>query len=350
MPELGDAIKITVTDATAAMPSREWGTPAIVGESAYTTKETPKLYYSLADVKADHGGAAGASTDITVAAADLFAQGVRKMYVVAIDATEAGAPVADEVAAALNTLTPYASEKLIHGVCLAMITETTLLAALKTFADANNVVFAVTNAPGDTVTAISNAASSLASGNGIYLAHADSTFTGDVAAAALGTLMTLRPWNTTFWRYINVAVTKYFAPGDVPTLETAKVNVITNRVDGVNRISNALTLSGSPKFIDIVRTKYYAVTAIQDSVASLRLRMTKLPYTPAGLDYVRGAIAQALEGMVRSGALHSYAISLPPFEEIADADKANRVLKNVNIMAVLAGDIQTFDLNLTISV
>lgn len=350
MPELGDAIKITATDATAAMPSREWGTPAIVGESAYTTKETPKLYYSLADVKADHGGAAGASTDITVAAADLFAQGVRKMYVVAIDATEAGAPVADEVAAALNTLTPYASEKLIHGVCLAMITETTLLAALKTFADANNVVFAVTNAPGDTVTAISNAASNLASGNGIYLAHADSTFTGDVAAAALGTLMTLRPWNTTFWRYINVAVTKYFAPGDVPTLETAKVNVITNRVDGVNRISNALTLSGSPKFIDIVRTKYYAVTAIQDSVASLRLRMTKLPYTPAGLDYVRGAIAQALEGMVRSGALHSYAISLPPFEEIADADKANRVLKNVNIMAVLAGDIQTFDLNLTISV
>ena len=128
MPELGDAIKITATDATAAMPSREGGTPAIVGESAYTTKETPKLYYSLADVKADHGGAAGASTDITVAAADLFAQGVRKMYVVAIDAATAGSPTATEVGDALDTLTPYASEKLIHGVCLAMITETTLLA------------------------------------------------------------------------------------------------------------------------------------------------------------------------------------------------------------------------------
>lgn len=350
MPELGDAIQITVTDATAAMPSREWGTPAVVGESAYATKEAPKLYYSLADVKTDHGGADGASTDITIAAAALFAQGVRKLYAVAIDATTVGSPSANEVDGALGTLAPYASEKLIHGVCLAGITTSALLAKLKAFADANNVIFTASNAPGDTVSAITTIASSLSSGNGFYLAHADTDTTEDVAAAALGVIMTLRPWNTTFWRYVNVGVNEYFAPGDVPTLETAKVNVITNRVDRANRISNALTLSGSPKFIDVTRTKYYAVTAIQDSVASLRLRMTKLPYTPAGLDYVRGAIAQALEGMVRSGALHSYTISMPAFDDIADADKANRILKNVNINAVLAGDIQTFDLNLTVSV
>mgnify|MGYP001164517064 CR=1 FL=1 len=346
MPELGDAIKITVTDATAAMPSREWGTPAVVGESSYATKEAPKLYYSLADVKTDHG----ASTDISVAATALFAQGVRKIYAVAIDAATPGSPSADEVEDALDTLAPYASQKLIHGVCLAGITTSALLAKLKAFADANAVIFTASNAPGDTVSAITTVASALSSGNGFYLAHADSDTTEDVAAAALGVAMTLRPWNTTFWRYVNVGVNEYFAPGDVPTLETAKVNVITNRVDGVNRISNALTLSGSPKYIDVTRTKYYAVTAIQDSVASLRLRMTKLPYTPAGLDYVRGAIAQALEGMVRSGALHSYTISMPAFEDIADTDKANRILKNVNINAVLAGDIQTFDLNLTISV
>lgn len=346
MPELGDAIQITVTDATTAMPSREWGTPAIVGESSYATKETPKLYYSLADVKTDHG----AETDISVAAAALFAQGVRKIYAVAIDPTTAGTPTATEVGSALDALAPYASEKLIHGVCLAMITDVLLLAKLKTFADVNNVIFTATNAPGDSIESITTVASALSSGNGFFLAHADTDTTEDVAAAALGVVMTLRPWNTTFWRYINVAVNTYFAPGDVPTLETAKVNVITNRIDRVNRISNALTLSGSPKFIDVTRTKYYAVTAIQDSVATLRLRMTKLPYTPAGLDYVRGAIAQALEGMVRSGALHTYTIAMPAFEDIPDGDKANRELKNVTINAVLAGDIQTFDLNLTISV
>lgn len=345
MPELGDAIKITVTDATAAMPSREWGTPAIVGESTYAAKETPKLYYSLADVKTDHD----TGSDISVAAAALFAQGVRKLYISAVDTT-AGEADAYDVEAALTPLAPYAGQKLIHGVCLAGYTETALLAKLKDFADANNVIFTATNAPRDTVDAIITAASSLSSGNGFYLAHADSDTTEDVSAAALGVLMTLRPWNTTFWRYINVAVNEYFAPGDVPTLEAEKVNVITNRVDRVNRISNALTLSGSPKFIDVTRTKYYAVTAIQDSVASLRLRMAKLPYTPAGLDYVRGAIAQALEGMVRSGALHSYTIAMPAFEDIPDVDKANRVLQNVNINAALAGDIHTFDLNLTVSV
>lgn len=346
MPELGDAIKISVTDATAAMPSREWGTPAVVGESTYLTKETPKLYYSLDAVKTDHG----AGTNVTVAATALFAQGVRKLYAVSIDALAAGSPTATEVESALDSLAPYASQKLVHGVCLAQITDPTLLAKLKAFADANNVIFTATNAPGDSVSTITAAGSEIASGNGFFLAHADTDTTEDVAAAALGVIMTVRPWNTTFWRYINVAVNEYFAPGDVPTLEAAKINVITNRVDRVNRISNALTLSGSPKFIDVVRTKYYAVTAIQDSVATLRLRMAKLPYTPAGLDYVRGAIAQALEGMVRTGALHTYTIAMPAFEDIPDADKANRILQNVNINAVLAGDIHTFDLNLTVSV
>ena len=91
MPELGDAIRITVTDATAAMPSREWGTPAIVGESTYATKETPKLYYSLADVKTDHG----TDSDISVAAAALFAQGVRKLYISAVDAAAKRTPTTE---------------------------------------------------------------------------------------------------------------------------------------------------------------------------------------------------------------------------------------------------------------
>jgi len=346
MPELGDAIKITVTDATAAMPSREWGTPAIVGESTYATKETPKLYYSLAAVKEDHG----AETDISVAAAALFAQGVRKIYAVAIDAATAGSPTATEVGDALDTLAPLRQREAHPRGLPGPDHRRSPARQAQDVRRREQRHFHGHQRPGDTVGAITTAASALSSGNGLYLAHADTDTTEDVAAAALGVVMTLRPWNTTFWRYINVAVNEYFAPGDVPTLEAAKINVITNRVDRVNRISNALTLSGSPKFIDVTRTKYYAVTAIQDSVATLRLRMAKLPYTPAGLDYVRGAIAQALEGMVRTGALHTYTIAMPAFEDIPDADKANRVLQNVNINATLAGDIHTFDLNLTVSV
>ena len=71
------------------MPSGS-GDPCIVRESAYDQGD-PKLYYSLADVKADAGHRC--QTDITVAAAALFAQGVG-IYAVAIDAATARIPTA----------------------------------------------------------------------------------------------------------------------------------------------------------------------------------------------------------------------------------------------------------------
>jgi|Deesub1362A_J573_1020465.scaffolds.fasta_scaffold00761_15 hypothetical protein len=344
-PDVGDAIVINTVLETAAMPAREWGVPAVVGESAYTTKNTPKLYYSLADVKTDHGD----TSDVTKAAQAIFTQGVRKLYAVSMDVTTPGSPTATEVETVLNTLAPYAENKQIHGVCLAMITDTTLLAKLQAFADTNNVIFTVTNANGDDVTTITTAVSNLVSANGFFLAHSDSDIDEDVAAAALGIIMTLKPWNTTFWRFITTAVNEYFAPGDVPTLESGKANVILD-IAGSNRISNALTTGGDPKFIDITRTKYYSITAIQDSLASLRLRMAKIPYTPAGIEYVRAAIAQALEGMMGDGALSSYTIVMPDYDSISDTDKSNRILKDVYVTATLAGDIHTFNLNLTIQV
>jgi hypothetical protein len=144
-------------------------------------------------------------------------------------------------------------------------------------------------------------------------------------------------------------VDEYFAPGDVPTLESGKANVILN-LAGANRISNGLTTGGDPKFIDITRTKYYTVTAIQDSIANLRLRMAKIPWSDAGLEYVRGAIASALESMVRDGALSSYDIVMPSLDSIPEADRQNRKLTGVQVTATLAGDIHEFSLNLTIQV
>ncbi|WP_309491824.1 hypothetical protein [Candidatus Hecatella orcuttiae] len=345
MPDVGDAIVINTVLETAAMPAREWGTPAVVGESDYASKNSPKLYYSLADVQSDHGS----TSNVAKAAQAIFAQGVRKLYAVSMDVSNPGSPTATEVENALNTLAPYAENNQIHGVCLAMITDTTLLAKLKDFADANNVIFTATNANGATVSDITTTVSNLASANGFFLAHNDSDFDGDVAAAALGVIMALKPWNTTFWRSINIDVNEYFALGDVPTLENGKANVILDLANA-NRISNALTTGGDPKFIDVTRTKYYTIAAIQDSIASLRLRMTKIPYSPAGLEFVRAAIAAALETMVRDGALSSYSIVMPDFGSISESDKANRILRNVYVSATLAGDIHTFELNLTIQV
>jgi|GEM_PF-2187900 hypothetical protein len=344
-PDIGDAITINVVTEEVTRAAIEWGTPAVVGESDYTSKNSPKLYASLDAVKTDHGE----TSNVYKAAQAIFAQGIRRLYAVAIDAAVPGSPTATEVQTALNTLASYAENKEIHGVCCAGITDTTLLAELKSFADSNNVIFTATNANGDSVSTITTAVGNLSSSNGFFLAHNDSDTTEDVAAAALGVLMALKPWETAFWRAINTDVDEYFAPGDVPTLESGKANVILN-LAGANRISNGLTTGGDPKFIDITRTKYYTVTAIQDSIANLRLRMAKIPWSDAGLEYVRGAIASALESMVRDGALSSYDIVMPSLDSIPEADRQNRKLTGVQVTATLAGDIHEFSLNLTIQV
>ena len=356
MPLVGDAVKINAVTEMAAVPAREWGVPAVVGESDYVTKNTPKLYYSVADVKNDHG----AGTNVTKAAEGLFAQGVNKIYARSMEVATPGSPTATEVENALAKFASYAENNLINGVMLAGITadQDTLTAKLKAFADGYNLVFVVTNKADETVANIVSQASGLASPNGVYLAHADSDITEDVAAQGLGVLMTLKPWVTLFWKPITTSVNEYFAPGDVPTLESGKVNVIAE-IANANRISNGLTTGGDPKFIDVTRTKYYAIAKIKDAIASLRLKMEKIPYDNRGLGMVKSVITKALEEMVLVGALRehrpeenlpAYQVVMPQLSAISDTDKVNRVLKNVYVKGYLAGDIHTFEVNLVITI
>ncbi|PKG32191.1 hypothetical protein, partial [Methanoregula sp.] len=210
MGNIPDAIKINASVVPATRFVTQWGTPAIVGESTYATKDTPKLYTSIDAVKTDHG----TSSKITVAATAIFAQGVRRLYAVAINAATPGTPTATEVETALATLDTYATSRLINGVCLAGIEsdESALTAKLKTFADTNNVIFTVTNPNGATVANITSATPALSSANGFFLAHADSDQAGDVAAVALGLLMALKPWVSPFWKEVVTDVDAFFLP------------------------------------------------------------------------------------------------------------------------------------------
>lgn len=357
MPGIEDIVKVSTSLEVSAVPAKTWGTPAIVGESNYATKNSPKLYTSLADVKTDHGD----TSDVAKAAQAIFAQGVRKLYAVSMNVATAGSPTPTEVENALNSLADLALQKKVNGVCLAGIpsnkegtddgtTFVKLSTKLKAFADANKVIFTVTNANGQAVADIVTDAGELNSQNGYYLAHADSNIDEDGAAAALGVIMTRKPWETIAYRAINIGVNEYFSAGDLSTLETNNVNAIIQGPNGENRTSAGYTLAGDPKFIDITRTRYYLETLIDDRITSLRLRATKIPYTELGLAMIRNEIASACEEAVRAGALASYNIVMPAFEDIPADWKANRILKNVSVTAVLAGEVETFELNLTITV
>ena len=348
MGNISDAIKINASVVPATRFVTQWGVPAIVGESTYATKNTPKLYTSADAVITDHG----TSTAISVAAAAVFAQGVRRLYAVAMTVSTPGTPTAGEVETALATLTAHATNRLINGVCLAGIESDhpTLTAKLKTFADTNSLIFTVTNPNSATVSDITGATTALSSANGFFLAHADTNQTGDVAAAALGKLMALKPWISPYWKEIVTDVDVFFLPSDGPTLETAMANYITDLGDGVTRISQGLTTKSdsNPKFIDVTRTKYYTVLVLQNAIASYRIAAEKIPFTATGLKFVEGEIKGAMENIKAQGAISDYIITMPAIGDIDPDDVEDRRLSGMHIWARLAGDIQEFELDLVL--
>lgn len=348
MPSIPNAITVDASVVPATSHLTQWGVPAVVGESTYATKNTPKLYTNIDEVKADHG----ANSPVTVAAQGIFAQGVRKLYAVSPTVATAGFPTPTEIETALAALTNHATNRLVHGICLAGIysDEPTLTAKLKAFADAKSLIFTVTDPAGAQVSTITGATAALSSPNGFYLAHADAEYTGDLAAEGLGTILALKPWVSPFWKEINCGVSKYFDPGDEPILEAAKVNYVTDLGDGVNRISSALLTQkdGNPQFLDITRTKYYLVAALQDAIARYRMQAEKIPYTPAGLKFIEGEVLETMERAKSAGALSSYQVTMPDYDLIPDEDLQARRLSGIYIWARMAGEIHEFALNLTL--
>lgn len=358
MPNVRDFVNITATIDTAMDRVFEWGYPAIVGEQAvvegaYTHPETNrdviKTYYSADTVLSEQGD--GTLYKAAVAA---FSQGISKLYAIALSAAIPGTPTPEEIGQTLTLFKDHASEGKIQGICLAQIYDTPRLLKLKEFCDANDLIFVVTNQesgdPALAVPTIKADRETLASKNGSFVAHASTQFVGDVAAAALGRFMILKPWVTPFMKDVAIPVEEFFEPSDVRSLEDGYCNVLL-KFDNKIRFSNGLTMSGtSPKFMDIVRMQYHVTRIIQDALIRLRINAEKIPYTPSGLETIKTTIASVLEGLVREGALHKYTVQMPLYASISNADKENRILNNVKVTCILAGDIQGFNIALSIQV
>lgn len=343
MPDIRNAIKIVSTVSTSAS-TKAWGVPAIVGESLATAKNTPKKFTSLATLKVEHGE----ESDIYLAAAVMFRQGIQTVYTVAIDADTAGTPTADETEDALDTLLPYAASGEIEAAVLAAITGSTLLAKLKTFADAANVIFVVTHAAGETVSSIVSMAASLESTNGLFIAY-KSVGSDDVACAVLGAIMARRPYYTLTWMSVDVDVDDYFSPTDLTSLETGRVNAI-NRYKDENRLSNGLSLDADVPFLDTTRTLYYVTDLIQTAVAEGRMAAAQVPYTQKGFEVIRGWITTPLESLVRDNAIRGYTVTMPSIDSIATEDRAARKITGISVSVQTISDIQLYEIGLNMEV
>jgi hypothetical protein len=349
MPTLEEAIQVNLATAVASIPVRSYGNIAIVGDdSSYATKNTPKWYYNQVDVETDHG----TSSKEAIAAKDAFAQGVSKVCIVT---TTAGAPT--DFTNALDSLL----EEDVQIIVPAGITNVTQLDQdFKAWCDTNEKILCVTNDNADSVSTITTNATTLASKHVFFVAYKEGTSGHDIAAIAAGVLATLKPWHTAMWRAVSGIAKSAFTNSEVKTLENGNVNAIIE-VGGNVVISNGLCTQSSTKFIDVTRTSQWLKQNIVDDLAVLRLNSNKIPYSPRGLEVIRGSLIKTCERGVFEGALREdyvddngdlvkgYVVTLPTWESIPSGDKSNRVLNNVNVTAYLAGDIHSISLDLTIS-
>ncbi len=343
MPDIRDAIKITST-VSASASTKQYGVPAIVGESLATDKNTPKKFTSLELLKTEHGE----NSDICKGASVMFSQGLKTVYTVSIDAATSGTPTATEVETALNTLLTYASAGEIDAAVLAGITDTTLLAKLKSFADTARVIFVATHTDDETVSNIIAAAASLESVNGLFIAF-KSVESDDVACAVLGSIMVRKPYYTLTWLQVATDVNDYFSPADLASLEDGRVNAIISYA-GENRLSNGLSLKSSIPFLDTTRTQYYIESLIAAAVAEGRINASQVPYSKKGFEVIRSWIVSPLESLVRDNSIQSYAVTMPDLENMSDEDRAARKITGIIIEVQTIGDVQAFEMNLNIKV
>lgn len=99
---------------------------------------------------------------------------------------------------------------------------------------------------------------------------------------------------------------------------------------------------GSGDFIDIIRGVDWLTARIQEFVYALLVNSDKVPYTNAGIASVESEVRRALDLAVDNDFIADnppYTISVPLAENVSSVDKANRILRDVDFQATLAGAV-----------
>lgn len=107
------------------------------------------------------------------------------------------------------------------------------------------------------------------------------------------------------------------------------------------------------EFIDIIRGIDWLTARIQEFVYALLVNSPKVPYTDAGIAAVEAEVRRALDLGVSNSFIAEdpeYTVTVPRASAVSPADKAARILRNVDFTATLAGAIHAVDINGIVSV
>jgi len=95
-------------------------------------------------------------------------------------------------------------------------------------------------------------------------------------------------------------------------------------------------------YIDITRGLGWLVNDIQTTIFNYLIEADKIPYTDSGITMIRNQLSSRLSNAVSIGILApdpAPAITVPKVIDVPEIDKQNRILRNIDFTAVLAGAV-----------
>jgi len=354
LPSLSSAIKINIRDATAAIPGPAYGKPIVIGEDPNKLDlfNQVKNYYSQSDVENDFG----ADSPIAKATAKAFMQGISEIKVVNVMKDDgAGNAVAD-----YDTVLADLAERAEYDIIIPTIgAGDTNTQKLVDHAGVYNklLILPFIGSVADAQTTFA----ALTANEFVYAIAYDALTEGEVAGAVGGVVATLKPWQTPEWVVVQGVNPASYKDSEVDQLETNNIATITEVAKAV--LSNARTLDGGRVYIS--RSTIYLAEVIKTELVNLKLKLNNMgkaiPFTPSGLQVVKSTIEKVLRvqqslGVLKpdwtdaDGNLHrGFEVTVPAYEDISDADKANGVLKNVSVTAYLMNYVEKIELDLVIT-
>lgn len=183
----------------------------------------------------------------------------------------------------------------------------------------------------------------------------------DLAASQLGELAVNQPHYNPFWNELPLGQPITDNVGDPGTENTFEggdvdgngpVNALIS-VDGVNRLSNALTTAGAGSdfpFFDIRRTMVYTRDQVEAELEGLQTQNDQIPFTDDGQAMLEDAIKGALEPLTGTinEPLAEYEVRVPEWDD-EEVDRENRIWGGIEITARLAGSAHEFTLGLRVT-
>lgn len=323
-------VDVTITRQTTAVAQQGFGTALILGTSK---AQAYKEYTTAAEIGTDFG----AASDEAKIAEKLFGgtPKVEKVVVLGILYDGATGNPADMVAA-LNTLILTKND---WYYLISPEQGDDEITALSTWADANGKLYFVDTTNQNLVNTGLNT---------VVMVHNEAATTWPAAAwVGVGGPLDVGSFTWTFKTLPGINPTTYDETA-VSAIHAKNFNTYIKQ-SGVNITSNGKTAGG--EWIDVIQSQHYLTARISEAVFGLMARMSKIPFTDAGIGLVVAEIEAVLQQAFNQGIIADedgkplYSVSAPSRSEVPANDRANRHLPDINFTAVIAGAVEDVGVN-----